>query len=334
MHLPPHWARALTPLLLCSMPGLAWAQAAVPTPEKLAKAAAAADRATTTAGDCTVIGNFYWEIGTRDGKLDGKPVVKRASSTLYNADTDVNLASASKWVFGAYVAQLTKDRSLSGDEVAKLHMTSGYTNLNVLSCTAAQKTKGCLPGGKTAAHEKFFYYESGHLQRLALDLGLGDFDKDGLIGEYNHLLGDFGFRFATLNVAGGMSGHATGYARFLQKLLKDELAMGQQLGRDEVCTQAPAGLLAPKPGECQSKFTPSDQPSWGYSHAHWVERNAAGQLQAYSSPGLFGFYPWISANKQHYGVIARESRASEAYNLSAACGRAIRKAFEDELASP
>ena len=26
---------------------------------------------------------------------------------------------------------------------------------------------------------------------------------------------------------------------------------------------------------------------------------------AFSSPGLFGFYPWIDAGKTYYGVLAR-----------------------------
>ena len=33
---------------------------------------------------------------------------------------------------------------------------------------------------------------------------------------------------------------------------------------------------------------------------HWVEEDGA-----YSSPGLYGFYPWIDHAQAWYGVIAR-----------------------------
>lgn len=316
----PRLTLAMAPLLLCGAQALAQSS---PSSEALARAAQAASNVATTAMACTMIGNFYWEIGTGAGKLDGKAVVRQPLSTRYNATTEVNIASASKWVFGAYVNEATKSRALTADEVAKLHMTSGYTSQNLGSCQLAQKTKNCLPGGKTAANENSFFYDGGHLQQLALDLKLGELDKKGLIAEYNKKLGNFGMRFGSLNVAGGMAGSGAGYGQFLQKVLRGELAIGSRLGSDEVCTNTQGG--------CAAKYSPSDQAAWGYSHAHWVERDATGTVQAYSSPGLFGFYPWISADKRTYGVIARESLMGEAYNLSAACGRAMRQAFNAEL---
>jgi len=45
---------------------------------------------------------------------------------------------------------------------------------------------------------------------------------------------------------------------------------------------------------------------------------------AYSSPGAFGFYPWIDRTKSYYGVVA--PKMTGALN-SVYCGRLIRKAW-------
>ena len=64
--------------------------------------------------------------------------------------------------------------------------------------------------------------------------------------------------------------------------------------------------------------------SWHYSLGHWIEDDPAGD-GAYSSPGAFGFYPWIDTSKTLYGVVARIVLAG-AYD-SALCGAQIRKAW-------
>jgi hypothetical protein len=52
---------------------------------------------------------------------------------------------------------------------------------------------------------------------------------------------------------------------------------------------------------------------------------------AFSSPGAFGFYPWIEASKNYYGVISRQAGSGngeqEGY-ASAQCGRLIRHAWD------
>jgi hypothetical protein len=67
---------------------------------------------------------------------------------------------------------------------------------------------------------------------------------------------------------------------------------------------------------------------WGYSYNHWVEsQNGNGTVDAYSSPGKFGFYPWISNDKRFYGILSRHDTSLGAYVASVQCGRQIRKAF-------
>ena len=64
-----------------------------------------------------------------------------------------------------------------------------------------------------------------------------------------------------------------------------------------------------------------------YSVGHWVEDDPVHGDGAFSSPGAFGFYPWISANRVAYGIVAREAHVSKAGSDSVVCGRAIRKAW-------
>jgi hypothetical protein len=68
--------------------------------------------------------------------------------------------------------------------------------------------------------------------------------------------------------------------------------------------------------------------NWQYSIAHWVETdpNSNGD-GAFSSPGSKGVYPWISADKTLYGVIARVGATGGVGYQSAQCGRLIRHAY-------
>lgn len=57
---------------------------------------------------------------------------------------------------------------------------------------------------------------------------------------------------------------------------------------------------------------------------------------SFSSPGAFGFYPWIDSTKTYYGIVAREvhngvlasEEAQRPYLQSMNCGRLIRKAWK------
>ena len=71
-----------------------------------------------------------------------------------------------------------------------------------------------------------------------------------------------------------------------------------------------------------------------------VEDDPANGDGAFSSPGAFGFYPWISKDKAYYGVLAREAHAGwlsrsvqeKPYYQSAVCGRALRQAWSSAQA--
>ncbi len=108
---------------------------------------------------------------------------------------------------------------------------------------------------------------------------------------------------------------------FLQKVVGGQLLFKNFLGVDPVCTL---------PQSCPGQALRSPvRAAWHYSYAHWVE-DAPGGDGAFSSPGAFGFYPWIDSSKTYYGIVSRAGRARDgegAGYASALCGHEIRRAF-------
>jgi hypothetical protein len=263
---------------------------------------------------CTAIRPFYWEIGDAHAAL-GDGTVGGAEPT---ASTHMAIASASKWIWGAYVVERFKDDPNGIDQKA-MTMRSGYTDFGVgVTC---REVKGCIEGknGRLEPGEVgFFHYGGGHFQKYAVDLGLGDMSTHALAAEIGSKLGpELHVEYKEPTPAAGGELDGAHYAMFLRKMLGGELAIGHRLGADAVCTL---------PGTCATAHHTPVPYAWHYSYGHWVEDDAQGD-HAFSSPGLFGFYPWIDASKRHYGVIVRHSFAKDAYMESVHCGQAIRRAF-------
>jgi hypothetical protein len=82
---------------------------------------------------------------------------------------------------------------------------------------------------------------------------------------------------------------------------------------------------------CNAAYSPVYTEHFHYSIAHWVEDDPTSGDGAFSSPGAFGFYPWIEANKHFYGVISRAAPANGTIQnglQSSLCGHEIRAAWE------
>ena len=232
------------------------------------------------------------------------------------------LASATKWLFSAYVVEL-RAGVLSADDIRYLHFRSGHTSFSV--CLPGQTVDGCLAfpaanGAYTAATDGRFFYDGGHMQKLASLVGLGNLNNGALATEMRSLLGDdVALSFNQPQLAGGAQATPADYARFLRKMLDGRLRLGALLGTQAVCTNpatCPNALATP---------VPSNE-SWNYSLGHWVEADPVVGDGAFNSAGAFGFYPWIDATRTWYGVLARQAVAGSG-NESAQCGRLIRKAW-------
>jgi hypothetical protein len=276
----------------------------------------------TSNAACTAVAPFYWEVGDRSEARASGSVNRPGDPTVYTADTSMALASATKWLFGAYVVEL-RAGVLSADEVRFLNFRSGYTNFSI--CLPGQTVDGCLAlpatnGAYTAATDGRFYYDGGHMQKLASLVGLGNMNNGALATEFRTLLGDdVAVTFSQPQLAGGAQSTPADYTRFLRKMLDGRLRMGALLGTQAVCTN---------PATCPNALgtpVPSTE-SWNYSLGHWVEVDPAVGDGAFSSAGAFGFYPWIDATRTWYGVLARQAAAGSG-DLSVNCGRLIRKAW-------
>lgn len=286
----------------------------------------AALNAAADSPQCRAIEPYYWEIGDRERVW----VSGMEGADAPDAHTDMPIASASKWIFAAYVLEKRQGR-LSAADIDALTMRSGYTSFALASCIRAlparrrsQTVSECASHGDNArftlAHQGRFFYNGGHFQQLGVQaLGLGALNNEALAAEFRQTLG-VTLAWGSPQLAGGLRMSAADYAEFLRALLTGKLRLGEQLGAHAVCAT---------PGTCKDAIyapVPADQ-RWHYSLGHWVETDPHTGDGAFSSAGAFGFYPWIDAHRRFYGVIARQQRGKGIGARSVECGRRMRAAF-------
>jgi hypothetical protein len=320
-------------LVSCGGGGGTSAPPAPPSGTTVAQRASAAKATADNNALCRAVAPFYWEIDDRAQRLaDG------AVGTTYSATSVMPIASASKLIYGAYVAQ-KRGGVLSADDKKALTFTSGYTSFDL--CARGDTVHSCAVAGsngvRTAVNENRFFYGGGHMQQHADNaMGLGAMDNAALAAEVSGTLQlTAAFAYVQPQPAGGVSTTPTVYAGFLRKLLDGSLQMTALLGTDAVCTSVSACGGA----SVYTPFPPTETPR--YSLGHWVEDSTVSD-GAFSSAGAFGFYPWIDAGKTYYGILARMdtgslgggSAGTSAAAQSMYCGRLIRKAWLTATAVP
>ena len=299
------------------------------------------DAATATAQSsrnaCAPIQPFYWEVGDASARLGSGSVPSNAGAPTYTGSTVMAIASASKWLYGAYVVQLRQGQ-LSDEDIKFLTFRSGYTNF--ARCLPGQTVDGCVAylnnGVYTAVNDGYFSYGGGHMEKHASLNGLGPMDNAALGAAIQSQLGsDVAIAYSQPQLAGGVYTSADAYAVFLRKLLSGQLLMKAALGTHAVCTN---------PATCaQARNAPIPQSeSYHYSIGHWVEDDPVNGDGAFSSAGAFGFYPWIDAGKSWYGIVARRDTSGTSDPgdpdaaghgfASAQCGQLIRAAWIEGVA--
>ena len=294
---------------------LAGAAQAEPT---LAQRTAAAGATAQSNAHCQAVQPFYWSVGDAQGVQGEGRVGARAPT----ATTRMPIASASKLVYAAFVAQQRQGR-LTDDDVRFLTFTSGYTHFR--NCRRGQTIAECDAMGSNGEHDPAddgrFHYDGGHMERHAVLDGLGALDDEGLARTVNAALGT-SFQYLQPQLAGGISTSAADYGEFLRRIVAGQLQMKSLLGTHAVCTNPRTC-----PTAAASPFTAADV---HYSIGHWVEDEPDGGDGAFSSAGAFGFYPWISHDESTWGVLARFSftfNGAKAGAASLLCGREIRAAW-------
>jgi hypothetical protein len=289
-----------------------------------ARIAAAAATAQSTTNACSKIRPFYWEIGGAGGKTTSGSVAS-SGTTAVKPSAPISIASASKWLYGAYVAQ-ARTGTLTSTDRKYLAMTAGYVSLK--SCSGMSSVDACLASGSngvySSGYDGIFKYDGGHMEKHASLNGLGKLTTKALATEVRAKLGtDVALAYSQPLMAGGALISTDAYALFLRKILGGKLQMKSLLGSGTVCTN---------PTTCSTAAyapLPSSE-SWHYSVGHWVEDDPKVGDGAFSSPGAFGFYPWIDSTKTYYGVVARVATNGALGSVN--CGRLIRSAWATGVA--
>lgn len=293
---------------------------------------AATRTAASDAGECAAIRPFYWQIGNSNGSIASGATVKVGTAITYAAQTEMPIASASKWLYAAYVAQ-RRVGTLTVEDIQFLTFRSGYTNFTIGGCGNDDTVSGCVArstnGAFTAANVGKFAYDGGHMQKhaslVAPGMNIGAMANAALTTEIRRVLGtEIGMTYTQPQLAGGIRSSAADYAMFLRKILAGNLRIASLLGTNATCTNpatCPTAINSPIAGGT----------SWRYSIGHWVEDDPITGDGSFSSAGAFGFYPWIDASKSLYGVVARLGLAGGG-EASALCGARIRKAWVTSIA--
>src|SRR5882757_9575332 len=106
----------------------------------------AATQTAQQAPACKSLGDFYWEIGDARGVLGSGSI-----GSSYGPDKSIKMASASKWVFGAYfLEKIGRNTQPNAEQVAELEMKSGRSSFNPFKCVFTRKVDGCLSAGSNA----------------------------------------------------------------------------------------------------------------------------------------------------------------------------------------
>ena len=287
---------------------------------------AASATATSTTNACASIAPFYWEVGDKTRLLGSGSVDKPGSATSYTATSLMAIASASKWLYGTYVAE-RRNGQPTPEDVQFLTFSSGYSQMPLAGCARTDTVGSCAErdsnGQQNPGTVGKFDYNGGHMQRhasLANGMNLGALDNAALAAEMTRVLGaDVSLAYSQPQLAGGVFTNAKNYAAVLRKLLAGQLHMGGLLGSHAVCTS---------PTTCASAVYSPFGGGFHYALGHWVEDDAATGDGAFSSAGLFGFYPWIDASKTYYGIVSRfDASGAGAGAASQACGARVRRAW-------
>jgi len=296
-----------------------------------------------TAAACVANGNFYWEIGHRGGVIGSGSVVNNASAATVDANSYMSIASASKMVFAAYVSEYCGGLPCTtpGNPVpaeTALRMLSGYVTSGSACSNASSTTTVAACTANPAVYYKagadgVFHYSGGQFITFAQgEPHLQNLTGQGLANEVNAYLGtafNFGANGANPWPAGAGWSTPANYAVFLRNILYSNvdpvngLKFFNVLGADAVDASVAA-----------SSYTPVTQQNWAYSYGHWVEDQGSGGAawdRAFSSPGAFGFYPWIAQGKRTYGIVARTGGN---FFQSVLCGQAIRRAYFTNTVQP
>ena len=300
------------------------------------KRAAAISTATNNTS-CSILKPYYWEIGGKynvfvSGEVNDYPnnaddpndrTVRDDPTLVFHADTRTAIASATKWLYGAYVAERIGNEAYTSTDMAALNMTSGFSTFN--NCSVPNKRTGIvkdcappIPLGQTTAAPipedvGYFAYGGNHFQQhgatrtysqMIVDpnipepTSLVSRNNAGLTATFTRVLnfappnpelglpGALGF--GNPGLAGGAVTTAAGYRGFLQRMMRNELLISayEYLGWNQSCAWNGPGCDATFPVTYTSIPPGNERPS--YAWGHWVEDKEANKIVGvYEGDGIY-----------------------------------------------
>ena len=266
----------------------------------------------------------------------------------FSDDKAVPIASASKWLSGALIMKLVDEKLISmNDSLKKFFPTVPQDKANITIRQLFSHTSG-IPGEGTLAlirmneddmdvqcetifKEKlngkpgeFFSYGGHSMQvagRIAELVGHKDFEtlfQEKIAQPLEMKNTTFTKNEKTPQVAGGAHSSVNDYLNFLNMLMNKGLFNGKRI----LSEAAVKVLLANQIGDAKVAYSPFTKyenlfgPSimMKYGIGNWREQDLkTGELKISSSPGAFGFTPWIDFEHQYYGVLGTVKSMKEVF---------------------
>jgi CubicO group peptidase (beta-lactamase class C family) len=263
--------------------------------------------------------------------LRGGEVLHEAYFGEYKADTVVPIASSSKWLSGAVIMALVDEKVLDLDkpigeylpelpeDKRKLTIRRLFSHTSGMPSDVASAENWLITmeeAGKRLGAAKLeaepgaeFRYGQAGMQLAAVVAcrvtgkswgELFEAKVAGPCGMKSTKFGRFGLAKNPL-VAGGASSTMRDYGNFLTMVA----GKGVYQGKRVLSEQAVAEMLKDQTGKAKMVSASLSRMlhSEGYGIGNWVDRKGKdGKPVANSSPGAFGFVPWVDAERGIAGV--------------------------------
>lgn len=301
-------------------------------------------------------------VGNSSGELF------RHEKGSFEAEAVYQIASASKWLTSATLLALVEQGVMQLDDRPQDYLDywsrdpadwrSAITLEQLLSFTAGFHRSPSQPGcigneavalqdcvaewyaiGVDAAPGTTFHYGPVHMQVAAAMAEVASGQRWQEVVELTlaipYQLGSIGFAGNNPRASGGATSSAEAYAKFLQVQLSGNLI---PLTLDTLAMERTTALMiSSKP----ASLTQSNA-DWHYGLGAWRECNQpvwdaqCDTRMVVSSPGAFGWYPWIDLDNGYYAVLAMEeplTLLSSPTEVSVSLGTQLQPLIEQALAN-
>lgn len=260
---------------------------------------------------------------------DGETVYERSFGNI-NTSTPVQLASATKWMSASVIMALVDAGAITLDDTTGQWLGWQGEKGTITIRQLFSHTSGITPEAQDCIGTPFGTLQACAAQIEALDLVAAPGTQINYGGNSMHVAGaigevatgetwvdlfqtyvktplglvdtEYGYNFNP-RIAGGMLSSVNEYGRVMQILLDG----GQYGGAAVLSAASVEAMLANQAGDAAIGSIPStaDDRYMGYGIGNWVFRfDGTGKVVESTSPGAFGFTPWIDRERNYYAILA------------------------------